>query len=148
MIFGPASAPSAFEERGTELKAVHHFILTVTNKPVVSEISNQMEAAVDEFHAVHVVENGRWKRVDKVARDTIYKIGVEQSAFFVSNDYRDLGKRDRGLDGQNAVFIKDCGKNGGGLSWALPFWHVLLMHCNVVRLSETYIERTKTNKNN
>ena len=95
MIFGPACAPSAFEERGTELKAVHHSILTVTNKPVVSEISYQVEAAVDEFHAVHVVENGRRKREDIVARDTIYKIGVEQSAFLVADNDRDVGKENR-----------------------------------------------------
>ena len=83
----------------------------------MSEIAYQVDAAVDEFHAVHVVENGRWKRVDKVARDTIYKIGVEQSAFFVADDDRDIGKGNRGLDGQNAVFIKDCGKNSGRFVW-------------------------------
>ena len=83
----------------------------------LSEIAYQMETAVDEFHAVHVVENGRRKRENIVARDTIYKIGVEQRAFLVADDDRDIGKGNRGLDGQNAVFIKDCGKNSGRFVW-------------------------------
>lgn len=83
----------------------------------LSEIAYQVDAAIDEFHAVHVVENGRRKRENIVARDTIYKIGVEQRAFLVADDDRDIGKGNRGLDGQNAVFIKDCGKNSGRFVW-------------------------------
>lgn len=81
----------------------------------LSEIAYQVDAAIDEFHAVHVVENGRRKRENIVARDTIYKIGIEQRAFFVADDDRDIGKGNRGLDGQNAVSVVYCGQNGRGL---------------------------------
>ena len=71
----------------------------------LSEIAYQVDAAIDEFHAVHVAENGRWEGENAVAQDTIYIIGVEQSAFLVADNDRDVGKENRCLDGQYAVGV-------------------------------------------
>ena len=91
----------------------------------MSEIAYQVDAAVEQFHAVHITENGRWKREVVDARNTIYKVCVEQRSFVVADDDRDIGKWDCGLDGQNAIFKINSRQNDRGLSWALPFWHIL-----------------------
>ena len=83
----------------------------------MSEIAYQVDAAVEQFHAVHVVENGRWKREVVDARNTIYKVCVEQRSFVVADDDRDIGKWDCGLDGQNAIGVICCGQNSRSLVW-------------------------------
>ena len=96
MVFGLVSACSILQ-KGTDCEnRLHHSILTVICQYAqLSEIAYQVDAAIDEFHAVHVAENGRREGENIVARDTIYKIGVEQRAFLVADNDRDVGKENR-----------------------------------------------------